>query len=84
MGPYYGPRTWVLKYGPLRFSGGISFLGGFSSNWWCSYVPLERRDPTWSFMDTYNPTYKSAYNLLRGLRGFIRAVVIGGISALNL
>ena len=32
---------------------------------------------TWRFMGTYNPHYKSTYNLLRGLRGLISAVLIG-------
>ena len=32
-------------------------------------------------MGTYNSTYKSAYSLLRGLRGVISAVIIGVISA---
>ena len=32
-------------------------------------------------MGTYGPTYKATYNLLRGLRGFIRTVKIGVISA---
>ena len=32
-------------------------------------------------MGTYNPTSLSTGNLLRGLRGFIRTVIIGVISA---
>ena len=28
-------------------------------------------------MGTYNPTYQSGYNLLRGLRGFIGIAKIG-------
>ena len=33
---------------------------------------------------TSNPSYKSTYNLLRGLGRLISAVIIGAISALNL
>ena len=32
-------------------------------------------------MGTYNPTYKSTVNLLRGLKGFISTVIVGAISA---
>ena len=39
------------------------------------FLPLVR------LMGTYNPTSKSTYNLLGGLRGLISTVVIGVISA---
>ena len=32
------------------------------------------------FMGTYNHSYKSTYNLLRGLRGLIRTVIVRVIS----
>ena len=35
-------------------------------------------------MGTYNHNYQSTYNLLRGLRGLISAVIMGLISTLNL
>ena len=31
-------------------------------------------------MGTYNPNYKSTYNLLRGLRGLVSAVITGVVS----
>ena len=34
---------------------------------------------TWRFMGTYNHNHKYTYNLLRGLRGLISAVIIGVI-----
>ena len=35
-------------------------------------------------MGTYNPSYKSTYNLLRGLRGLISTVINGVRGTLNL
>ena len=35
-------------------------------------------------MDTSNPNYESTYDLLRGVRGLIRAVMNRVIGALNL
>ena len=35
-------------------------------------------------MGTYTHNYKSTYNLLRGLRWLIRAVILGVVSTLNL
>ena len=35
-------------------------------------------------MGTYNHSYKSTYNLLRGLAGLISTVIISVISTLNL
>ena len=35
-------------------------------------------------MGTYNHSYKSTYNLLRGLRGLISTVITRVISTLNL
>ena len=35
-------------------------------------------------MGTFYPSYESTYNLLRGLRGLISAVIIGVTSTLSL
>ena len=46
-----------------------------------SHIELCDQAPTWRFMGTYNNhNDKSTYNLLRGLRGLIRAVLIEVIS----
>ena len=48
---------------------------------------MEIFSPTWRYMGTYNPNYKSTEELLGGLRGLLGRIssdIVGAVSSLNL